>query len=130
MNTKQIDYILEIAQTKNFNRAAENLFISQPTLSYQIKLIEDEVGFLIFERSVRGAVLTPAGEQLYFQILKNNFLSVLYSTKQKTGHYFKGISVFLSIILCFFTPLPFCKILLFLALIREFFAIISQNSRE
>ena len=104
MNTKQIDYILEIAQTKNFNKAAENLFISQPALSYQIKLVEDEVGFLIFERSVRGAVLTPAGEQLYFQILKNNFLSVLYSTKQKTGRYFKGISVFLSIISWFFNP--------------------------
>ena len=63
MNTKQIEYILEIAKTKNFNKAAENLFISQPALTYQIKLVEDEIGFLIFERSVRGAVLTPAGEQ-------------------------------------------------------------------
>ncbi|MBQ7592746.1 MAG: LysR family transcriptional regulator [Synergistaceae bacterium] len=63
MNTKQIDYILELAQTKNFNRAAENLFISQPTLTYQIKLIEEELGFVLFERSPRGAALTPAGEQ-------------------------------------------------------------------
>ena len=63
MNTKQIDYVLEIAKTKNFNRAAENLFISQPALTYQIKLVEDEVRFSIFERSVRGAILTPAGEQ-------------------------------------------------------------------
>ena len=43
MNTKQIDYVLEIAKTKNFNRAAENLFISQPALSYQIKLVENEI---------------------------------------------------------------------------------------
>lgn len=63
MNTKQIDYILELAQTKNFNRASENLYISQPTLSYQIKLVEEEVGFPIFERLSRGALLTPAGEQ-------------------------------------------------------------------
>ncbi len=63
MNTKQIDCILEIAKTKNFNRAAENLFTSQPTLTYQIKLVEEEIGFALFERSVRGAVLTPAGEQ-------------------------------------------------------------------
>lgn len=63
MNTKQIDCILEIAQTKNFNRAAENLFTSQPTLTYQIKLAEKEIGFSLFERSVKGAVLTPAGEQ-------------------------------------------------------------------
>ncbi len=63
MDTKQIDYVLELAQTQNFNRAAENLFISQPALTYQIKLIESEVGFALFERSPRGAVLTPAGEQ-------------------------------------------------------------------
>ena len=63
MNTKQIDYILEIVKTKNYNRAAENLFTSQPTLTYQIKAVEEEIGFQLFERSVRGAVLTPAGEQ-------------------------------------------------------------------
>lgn len=42
MNTKQMEYIIELAQTKNFNKAAENLFISQPTLTYQIKNAEDE----------------------------------------------------------------------------------------
>ena len=40
MNTKQIDYALELAQVKNFNRAAENLFISQPSLSYQLQALE------------------------------------------------------------------------------------------
>lgn len=44
-------------------RAAENQFVSQPTFSYQIKLLEDEVGFTIFERSGKGASLTPAGAQ-------------------------------------------------------------------
>lgn len=63
MNTKQIDCILELSQTLNFNRAAQNLFMSQPSLSYQIKTAEDEVGFAIFDRSGRGAVLTPAGAQ-------------------------------------------------------------------
>lgn len=63
MDTKQIDYILELSETKNFNRAAENLFISQPALSYQIKLVEEELHFRLFERSAKGAVLTPAGEQ-------------------------------------------------------------------
>lgn len=63
MNTKQMDYVLELAQAKNFNRASENLCISQPTLSYQIKLVEEEVGFHIFERLSRGAALTPAGDQ-------------------------------------------------------------------
>lgn len=63
MNTKQIDYCIELAHTLNFSRAAENLFVSQPTFSYQIKLLEDEVGFSIFDRNGKGAVLTPAGEQ-------------------------------------------------------------------
>jgi len=63
MNTKQINYIIELAQVKNFNRAAENLFISQPTLTYQIKTVEEEIGFPLFERSGKGATLTPAGIQ-------------------------------------------------------------------
>ena len=63
MTTKQIDYCIELARTLNFSRAAENQFISQPTLTYQIRLLEDEVGFAIFERSGKGAALTPAGTQ-------------------------------------------------------------------
>ena len=63
MTTKQIDYCIELARTLNFSRAAENLFVSQPTFSYQISLLEEEVGFAIFERSGKGAALTPAGSQ-------------------------------------------------------------------
>ena len=62
MNTKQIDYCIELAHTLNFSRAAENLFVSQPSFSYQIRsyqirLLEEEVGFDIFERSGKGALL-------------------------------------------------------------------------
>ncbi len=63
MNSKQIDCIIEIAQTMNFNRAAENLFMSQPALSYQVKQLEEEIGFEVFDRSGRGVQLTPAGAQ-------------------------------------------------------------------
>lgn len=63
MTTKQIDYCIELAHTLNFSRAADNLFVSQPTFSYQIKLLEEEIGFSIFERSGKGAALTPAGSQ-------------------------------------------------------------------
>ncbi len=63
MTTKQIDYCIELARTLNFSRAAENMFVSQPTFSYQIKLLEEEIGFTIFERSGKGASLTPAGAQ-------------------------------------------------------------------
>ena len=63
MTTKQIDYCIELAHTLNFSRAAENMFVSQPTFSYQIKLLEQEIGFAVFERSGKGASLTPAGAQ-------------------------------------------------------------------
>ena len=68
MNTRHFDYIIEAAETLNFNKAAENLFISQPALSYQIKAIEEEIGFNLFERRGRSVSLTPAGQQFYQQI--------------------------------------------------------------
>ena len=63
MTTKQIDYCIEVAHTLNFSRAADNLFVSQPTFSYQIRLLEEEIGFTILERNGKGASLTPAGAQ-------------------------------------------------------------------
>ncbi len=63
MTTKQIDYCIELAHTLNFSRAADNMFVSQPTFSYQIRLLEEEIGFTLFERSGKGAALTPAGAQ-------------------------------------------------------------------
>ena len=68
MTTKQIDYCIELAHTLNFSRAAENMFVSQPTFSYQIKLMEDEVGFAIFERSGKGAVLYFSRHHLGFRV--------------------------------------------------------------
>ncbi len=77
MNTKQIAYILEVAKTKNLRHAAENLYTSQPTMTYQIKLAEDEIGFRIFERTGKGASLTPAGSQ--FCITLRNIYETLQS---------------------------------------------------
>ena len=68
MTTKQMDCILELARTLNFNRAAENLFISQPTMTYQVSEAEAEIGFRVFERSGRGAALTPAGRQFVTEL--------------------------------------------------------------
>lgn len=95
MNTKQIEYILEIAKTQNFNRAAENLFISQPALTYQIKLVEDEIGFLIFERSVRGALLTPAGEQFCTTLrnVRNELKRAIEQGQNFSSRYHTNISI-------------------------------------
>ncbi len=63
MTTKQMEYILELSKTKNFNRAAANLYITQPALTYQIQRAEEELGFPLFVRSGKGANMTAAGEQ-------------------------------------------------------------------
>ena len=87
MTTKQIDYCIELARTLNFSRAADNMFVSQPTFSYQIKLLEEEVGFAIFERSGKGASLTPAGSQFV------NYLSGMRADLKRAieqGQYFSA----------------------------------------
>ncbi len=63
MNQKQIECAVTLSHMLNFRRAAENLFISQPSLSYQIHSLEEEIGFEIFNRSGRSVSLTPAGAQ-------------------------------------------------------------------
>ncbi|MBQ7221163.1 MAG: LysR family transcriptional regulator [Synergistaceae bacterium] len=95
MDTKQIDYVLELAKTKNFNRAAENLYISQPALTYQIKSIEAEVGFMLFERSPRGAVLTPAGEQFCVTLrnIRNDFKRAVEQGQNFSTHYRTNITI-------------------------------------
>ena len=85
MTTKQIQYILELAQTGNFNRAAENLYISQPTMTYQIRAAEEEIGFPIFNRSGRGASLTPAGAQFIIS-LRNIYTELTNAIEQGLGH--------------------------------------------
>lgn len=62
MNSLVLKYILTIAEEKNMTRAAERLYISQPSLSQSVKNLEKELGVDLFERSQRGGVLTPAGE--------------------------------------------------------------------
>lgn len=62
MDFYQIRYFLAIAQTGGFTKAAERLFVSQPSLSAGIKKLELELGVTLFERGGRRAVLTAAGK--------------------------------------------------------------------
>lgn len=64
MEVNQMVYFLRVAQTLNFTRAAEELYVSQPALSRQVKLLEAEFGVVLFERLPQGLKLTPAGEAL------------------------------------------------------------------
>ena len=95
MTTKQIDYCIELARTLNFSRAAENQFVSQPTFSYQIKLLEDEVGFTIFERSGKGAALTPAGAQFvtFLSGMREDLKRAIEQGQNFSAKYKDGISI-------------------------------------
>ena len=65
MNINQIQYALTVARYKNFSKAAESLFLSQPALSLQIKKLEQELGFSLFSRKAQGVTITPEGEKFF-----------------------------------------------------------------
>jgi LysR family hydrogen peroxide-inducible transcriptional activator len=64
MELHQLRYVMAVARTGNFSRAAELCHISQPSLSQQIAKLESELGERLFSRLKRTAVLTSAGEAL------------------------------------------------------------------
>ncbi|RKP58257.1 LysR family transcriptional regulator [Cohnella endophytica] len=64
MEVRHLVYFLEIAKFANFTRASESLHVSQPNLSKAIKLLENELGVTLFNRTTRTARLTEAGELL------------------------------------------------------------------
>ena len=64
MDYDQIASFLEVAKLQSFSRAAEKLFRTQPAISAQIRLIEQECGEKLFDRSGKKVLLTPAGEIL------------------------------------------------------------------
>ena len=99
MTTKQIDYCIELAHTLNFSRAAENMFVSQPTFSYQIRLMEEEIGFAIFERSGKGASLTPAGAQFVATLasLREDLKRAIEQGQNFSAKYTDSISISLMV---------------------------------
>lgn len=64
MNIRDLEYFAALAELRHFRRAAERCFVSQPTLSGQLKKLEGELGVSLFERNAKGARLTQAGEGL------------------------------------------------------------------
>ena len=61
MNLRDLRYLVALADHKHFGRAAEASFVSQPTLSTQLKKLEDELGMALVERNPRNVLLTEVG---------------------------------------------------------------------
>jgi len=64
MNLRDLQYLVALAEHRHFGRAAEASFVSQPTLSTQIKKLEDELGVPLVERTPRKVLLTETGREI------------------------------------------------------------------
>jgi LysR family hydrogen peroxide-inducible transcriptional activator len=64
LKLKDLRYLVAVADTRHFGRAAAKCFISQPTLSAQLRKLEQDLGVQLIERQPRRVALTPAGEEV------------------------------------------------------------------
>ena len=64
MNLRDLKYLVALADLRHFGKAADACFVSQPTLSTQIKKLEEELGLALVERAPRKVMLTAAGQDV------------------------------------------------------------------
>ncbi|WP_438962804.1 LysR substrate-binding domain-containing protein [Nonlabens sp.] len=67
MTITQLKYVLAVAQYQNFTKAAEKVFVTQPTLSMQIQKLEDELDIQVFDRTKKPIELTETGKKIVQQ---------------------------------------------------------------
>ena len=67
MTITQLQYVLAVAEHRNFTLAAEKSFVTQPTLSMQVQKLEDELDILIFDRSKKPISITDVGQKIVAQ---------------------------------------------------------------
>jgi len=92
---QQINYILELNNERNFQRASEKCFVTQPTLSMQIKKAEELLGFLVFDRSRSPVELTPAGEELVpiLHDIQAEYTRISTLKKKKEGTHIEQLTI-------------------------------------
>lgn len=72
MNSRQLEYFLAVARELNFTKAAESMYVSQTAVTQQIKVLEEQLGVELFERTKRKVFLTPAGK-----VFQNEAMAIL-----------------------------------------------------
>lgn len=65
MTLTQLKYFVQIAESGSFSKAAQKLFVSQPSLNFSINALEEELGLVLFSRSRKGVVLTQNGKKVF-----------------------------------------------------------------
>lgn len=88
MTFTQLNYLITISETKSFNKAAEQLYVSQPSLTSAMKELEKELGIVLFYRSGRGVTLTNDGIEflLYAKQIYGQYESVLEKYGKGEGY--------------------------------------------
>lgn len=95
MEFKQLESFVEIAKQKSFTKAAEKLYLTQPTLTGHIQTLEEELGIVLFNRSRKKNTLTEAGELFYNHAV--NILNMREQARYTLSQYEKKIQGELSI---------------------------------
>jgi LysR family transcriptional regulator, cyn operon transcriptional activator len=72
LELRQLEYFKAIYEELHFTKAAEKIGIAQPTLSQQIRILEDEIGTPLFDRIGKKVVVTEAGKILYHHFIQSN----------------------------------------------------------
>lgn len=83
MELRQLEYFKAICDELHFTRAADKLGVTQPTLSHQIKALEDELGIPLFDRIGKKIAVTEAGSILYNHA--NTIFNIMHSAKEQIG---------------------------------------------
>lgn len=107
MTLQQLKYAVAIADHKSMNKAAAELFVTQPSLSNTIKDLENEIHIEIFSRSNRGIVITPEGEEFlgyarqmlaHYELMEARYMKNTVSRKKfsvSMQHYTFAVEAFI-----------------------------------
>ena len=112
MTLTQLNYIITVADTQSMNKAAEVLYVSQPSLTNGIKELEKELGITIFYRTGKGVTLTNDGAEflLYAKQIYSQYENVMEKygsgTRKKkfgvsTQHYSFAVKAFVDMVKSF-----------------------------
>ncbi len=141
MELRQLKYFVKTAETLNFSEAARLLFITQSTLSQQIRALEQELGTMLFVRDSHGVVLTESGEKLLPQAKKTLFdaevcsetindLKLMLSGTLNVGITYSFYPVLTETLLAFMREHPAIKLNIFYKTMEELMVMLSKKELD
>jgi DNA-binding transcriptional LysR family regulator len=110
MTLQQLRYAIAIADCNSMNKAAQSLFISQPSLSASIRDLENEIGITIYKRTNRGITITPEGDEFLgyarqvaeqYELINQRYVdkkSVKKKFSVSTQHYSFAVKAFVEMV--------------------------------